>query len=89
MEWQTPVDGLAVFADGGVGENGYAHLLGGVRVYFGGSKPLKERHRQDDPSNINTTFIGTTSGGSTNTDEAPADSGEGGTGGMGGCSCPG
>ena len=71
VEWQTPASGVAIFADGGVGEHGYAHLLGGVRVYFGGSKPLKDRHRKDDPSNIGSTFIGTNSGGSTNT-AAPA-----------------
>jgi hypothetical protein len=71
VEWQTPKSGVALFADGGVGENGYAHLLGGVRVYFGGSKPLKARHRQDDPSNVGSTFLGTGSGGSTNT-AAPA-----------------
>ncbi len=67
VEWQTPVNGVAVFADGGVGENGYAHLMGGVRVYFGGIKPLKDRHRKDDPSNIGSTFIGPSSAGSTNT----------------------
>lgn len=64
VEWQTPLSGVAVFADGGVGENNYAHLMGGVRVYFGGSKPLKDRHRQDDPSNIGSTFLGTSSAGS-------------------------
>ena len=67
VEWQTPKSGVAIYADGGVGDNGYAHLLGGIRIYFGGSKPLKDRHRQDDPSNINSSFIGTNSGGSTNT----------------------
>lgn len=77
VEWQTPVSGVAVFADGGVGDNGYAHLLGGVRVYFGGSKPLKDRHRKDDPSNIGSTFIGTNSGGSTNTGGSPAGGGGG------------
>ena len=72
VEWQTPVNGVAVFADGGVGDNGYAHLMGGVRVYFGGSKPLKDRHRKDDPSNIGSTFIGPNSAGSTNTSNPPA-----------------
>ncbi|MBN8422838.1 MAG: hypothetical protein J0L73_28275 [Verrucomicrobia bacterium] len=67
VEWQTPVSGVALFADGGVGENNYAHLLGGVRIYFGGSKPLKDRHRKDDPSNIGSTFIGPSSAGSTQT----------------------
>ena len=70
VEWQTPKSGVALFADGGVGDCGYAHLLGGIRIYFGGSKSLKDRHRQDDPSNINSSFIGTNSGGSTNTASA-------------------
>ena len=81
VEWQTPVNGWAVFADGGIGENGYAHLLGGLRMYFGGNKSLKDRHRQDDPSNINTTFVSTSSAGSASSEEAPA------TGGTGGCGC--
>ncbi len=73
VEWQTPLRGVAVFADGGVGDNNYAHLMGGVRVYFGGSKPLKDRHRKDDPTNINSTFLGTNSAGSTDTaSSAPA-----------------
>jgi hypothetical protein len=67
VEWQTPVSGMAVFADGGVGDNNYAHLMGGIRFYFGGSKPLIDRHRQDDPSNINSTFLGTNSAGSSPT----------------------
>ncbi|WP_395746683.1 hypothetical protein [Prosthecobacter sp.] len=71
VEWQTPINGVALYADAGVGEHSYAHLIGGVRIYFGGSKPLKDRHRKDDPSNVNSTFIGTNSGGSTDT-AAPA-----------------
>ncbi|WP_397382459.1 hypothetical protein [Prosthecobacter sp.] len=71
MELQTPIKGTAVYVDGGVGENGYAHVLGGVRIYFGGDKPLKDRHRQDDPSNVNTTFIGTNSAGSSDTESQP------------------
>jgi len=73
VEWQTPVSGVAVFADAGVGDHNYAHVMGGVRVYFGGSKPLKNRHRKDDPSNINSTFIGTNSAASTDVGGAPAD----------------
>lgn len=64
VEWQTPMKGVALFADAGVGDANYAHVLGGIRIYFGGSKSLKERHRNDDPDNINSTFIGTNSGGS-------------------------
>ena len=73
VEYQTPVKGLAIFATGGVGENNYAHLMGGVRLYFGGDKSLKDRHRRDDPDSINATFIGTNSGCSTTTaPDAPA-----------------
>lgn len=67
VEWQTPMKGVAIYANGGVGENGYAHLLGGLRVYFGGDKPLKDRHRKDDPSNIGSSFIGSSGGGSSDT----------------------
>lgn len=59
LEWQTPVRGLALFVDGGVGDNSYSHLMGGVRIYFGGNKSLKDRHRKDDPSNINSGFVNT------------------------------
>jgi hypothetical protein len=72
VEWQTPMNGVAVFADGGVGDDGYAHLMGGVRVYFGGSKPLKDRHRKDTIPNIGSTFIGPNSAGSTDVGGSPA-----------------
>jgi len=85
VEWQTPMKGVAIYADGGVGENGYAHLLGGLRIYFGGDKSLKDRHRQDDPDNVNSTFIGTNSAGSTNT--APAQEAPPAQECQGGCSC--
>ncbi len=51
LEYQTPVPGLALFVDAALGDSDYHHLLGGVRYYFGGSKSLKDRHRQDDPIN--------------------------------------
>lgn len=70
VEWQTPVKGVALFADGGIGDANYAHLMGGVRIYFGGSKSLKDRHRKDDPDNINTTFIGTSSSGGGDSSQA-------------------
>jgi hypothetical protein len=60
VEYQTPIKGLAVFGDVGVGDNSFFQLLGGVRYYFGGSKTLKARHRQDDPSNF---LNGATGGG--------------------------
>jgi hypothetical protein len=71
VEWQTPINGMAIFANGGVGDNNFAQVMGGVRFYFGGSKPLKDRHRKDDPSNIGSSFIGTNSAGSTNTAPPP------------------
>lgn len=48
--------GLAFFADGEVGENGYDRVLAGFRYYFGDTKSLKLRHRQDDPGDIVTDF---------------------------------
>lgn len=52
VEYQTPVKGLAVFGDVGLGDNNFFQLLGGVRYYIGGNKTLKARHRTDDPSNF-------------------------------------
>ena len=52
VEYQTPVRGLSVFVDAGVGDHHYSHLLGGLRYYFGSDKTLKSRHRHDDPPNI-------------------------------------
>jgi len=48
--------GLAFFADGEVGENGYDRVFAGFRYYFGDTKSLKLRHRQDDPGDIVTDF---------------------------------
>jgi len=64
LEYQTPVRGLTVFVDGGLGDNDFRQLIGGVRYYFGGDKTLKARHRQDDPENITSIFSGTTGGNS-------------------------
>lgn len=66
LEYQTPIRGLALFVDGGLGDNDYSHILGGVRLYIGGSKSLKDRHRKDDPSNINSDFINTGMSGGSN-----------------------
>ena len=52
VEYQTPVKGLAVYGDVGLGDNDFFQLLGGLRYYFGGNKTLKARHRQDDPPNF-------------------------------------
>lgn len=41
--------GLSVFAEGDVGNHRYSRALFGVRYYFGETKVLKRRHREDDP----------------------------------------
>jgi hypothetical protein len=53
-EWLTPVNlggnaRLAVFADGRVGDQHYRAALAGVRIYFGPSNVLIDKHRRDDP----------------------------------------
>ncbi len=63
LEYQTPLRGVALFVDGGVGDNNYRQVLGGVRLYFGGNKSLKDRHRKDDPENMGSTFGGTSGAG--------------------------
>jgi hypothetical protein len=45
------LSGLTLFADGAYGNEDYYRALGGVRFYFGQSKSLKARHREDDPQN--------------------------------------
>nr|WP_306264873.1 hypothetical protein [Pararhizobium sp. IMCC3301] len=40
---------LAFYADGIVDEDGDYGVFGGVRLYLGSDKPLKARHREDDP----------------------------------------
>lgn len=60
VEWQVPLDlpvGVSLFADAARGTGDYGHVLGGIRIYFGGSKPLKSRHREDDPVNMLLTGI--------------------------------
>ncbi len=39
--------GLSFFADGVFGENDFYRAYGGIRLYFGGSTTLKQRHRRD------------------------------------------
>jgi hypothetical protein len=54
FEYQPGISGwsgLALFADGTVGDDGFASVLGGIRFYFGDDKSLKDRHRKDDPGN--------------------------------------
>lgn len=45
------VSGLAAFIEAAAGENHYDHLLGGIRLYIGRSKPLINRHRENDRPN--------------------------------------
>lgn len=53
IEYQTPVAGLALTAEGALGDNDYDHVLLGVRYYFGGSaSTLRERHRRLDPPSL-------------------------------------
>lgn len=49
VEYQTPVDGLTLFAEFAGGENDYEHALFGLQFYLGKSKTLIRRHREDDP----------------------------------------
>lgn len=43
--------GFSAYVDVAAGENHYEHALAGLRYYFGGSKNLLRRHREDDPPN--------------------------------------
>ncbi len=52
LEYQTPINGLALTAEAALGDNSYDHLLFGIRYYFGGKKSLRDRHRQDDPPGL-------------------------------------
>ena len=52
IEYQTPINGLALTGEVAKGNNGYDHLLFGVRYYFGGNKTLRNRQRQDDPPGL-------------------------------------
>lgn len=52
VEYQTPVRGLALTAEGAQGDHNYDHWLLGVRYYFGGKKSLRDRLRQDDPPGL-------------------------------------
>jgi len=46
----TSLPGLSLFADGIVAED-FDQVLIGIRYYFGETKSLKRRHREDDPQN--------------------------------------
>jgi len=52
-EWQLPTDfigGTSLFAEGRIGEDDYASVWAGLRVYLAAeNKTLIRRHREDDP----------------------------------------
>ena len=52
-EWQLPTDfigGTSLFAEGRIGDDDYASVWAGLRVYLGAeNKTLIRRHREDDP----------------------------------------
>jgi hypothetical protein len=52
-EWLTPVPLFggrsSLFAEGRVGDNNARAVVAGLRVYFGASKTLIDKHRRDDP----------------------------------------
>jgi hypothetical protein len=50
IEWQHDTSGLALFARGDWGQNGYSTILGGVKFYAGPPKSLIRRNREDDPT---------------------------------------
>ncbi len=52
VEYQIPVKGVTLFAEFARGENDYDHALFGLQIYFGPSKPLIRRHREDDPPSV-------------------------------------
>ena len=52
IEYQTPINGLAITGEVAVGDHGYDDWLIGMRYYFGGKKTLRERQRQDDPPGL-------------------------------------
>lgn len=49
LEYETPVNGLSVFASAMNGEHGDDSVFAGMRYYFGGESNLKNRHRNSDP----------------------------------------
>jgi hypothetical protein len=52
VEYQTPVNGLALTGEIARGDHDYDHWLLGVRYYFGAKKSLRDRQRQDDPPSL-------------------------------------
>ena len=51
-EYQLPITGLSIFAQGLFADDDYEQGVIGIRYYFGADKNLQERHREDDPRNM-------------------------------------
>lgn len=49
LDQQIFSSGVALFAEGRIGENDYEGIWGGVTFYIGDDKSLIRRHREDDP----------------------------------------
>lgn len=49
LDQQVFSSGVALFAEGRIGENDYEGIWGGVTFYIGDDKSLIRRHREDDP----------------------------------------
>lgn len=61
MEYQlSPEHGLSVFADGMARDGDDYSVLGGLKITFGQSMSLKDRHRRQDPDNYVTQDLQTT-----------------------------
>jgi len=87
VEWKAPVRfaGVSLFADGAIGTDSYDHVIGGIRIYFGGGdKSLKRRHREDDPINSLVTGVTSAVSGVAGAAAAAGSSSSGGLGGAGG-----
>lgn len=50
LQQQLLSSGVALFAEGRIGEDDYEGAWAGVRMYFGENKSLMRRHREDDPT---------------------------------------
>jgi hypothetical protein len=56
-EYGLPLSGVSLYLSALKGENDYEQALVGIRVAFGGGATLKQRHRNDDPSNMLTGIL--------------------------------
>ncbi|TAN72317.1 MAG: hypothetical protein EPN20_03780 [Magnetospirillum sp.] len=91
-EWQAPFGlstGFSLFADAAMGTSDYEHVIGGIRIYFGGGdKPLLRRHREDDPINLLVGGLTSAVSGAVSSTSTKADTNGGASVGGSGCSAP-